>query len=513
MTAPAARGRQKPSQAPVVHEADFGPMLQLAVDGLRADAVAVLSGGAVLGAVGAARGLPASVLHDLAAGREPAVEVPRLRDRIALTVPITDGGRELLVAFRTDRFSPGEERLVAALARAAGSVLGLAERARLLRRLTRIQHSISHRAPLQQVLDAITAGVSELIGDPVAGIRLLDPDDPRFVNLVSVVGVSSDLLASLRHGPVGEGAGGRALAEGRLVIVDDYSHNRRGLQAFREVGLHVAMAAPIQAEGTVVGSLTTASYTPGRSYSAAEQEALLAFAEGASLALTNARTLEAMREAQHAKDLFLAMVSHELKTPLTVIMATLRTLEHHREALPPERQTQLLRTAFSRGRDLERLMDQLLQGARAEMSTNLQPLLLPDLVVAALEGFDEVRSLRWGDIPDVTVRADPAGFRAVLGGLLENAVAHSPEGAVVDVAVVQDGATVRVAITNVGRLSPELDPADVFQPFRRGASASSSGVGLGLYIASRLADSMQARLTCTTGDNRVTFELHLPLEA
>lgn len=187
------------------------------------------------------------------------------------------------------------------------------------------------------------------------------------------------------------------------------------------------MAAPVHRQGRVAGSLALGSHEPGRRFSAEEQDVLLAFAEHASLALTDASTVEELREAQHAKDLFLAMVSHELKTPLTVIMGTLRTLER-RDALPAEVRTRLLAAAFQRGRDLERLIDRLLQGSRAELAAERHSVALPELVAGAVDGFQATGRLVQGPVADVEVPVDAEAVRRVVGILLENAVAHAPEG-------------------------------------------------------------------------------------
>jgi GAF domain-containing protein len=221
----------------------------------------------------------------------------------------------------------------------------LVERNELLRKLTRIQRSMSHRAPLQEVLDAITAGAGELLGDEVVGLRLLDPNDHGWMVLRSVSGLTPDMSKVLERAPVGEGAGGRAIAEKRLVIVDDYQTDPLRFKALAEGGLQAAMAAPVYEYGELTGSLVVASYIKGRVYSPIEQETLLAFAEHASLALTDARTVERLREAQHSKDMFFAMASHELKTPLTVIMGTLRTIEKHHEALSGHLREEMLSSA------------------------------------------------------------------------------------------------------------------------------------------------------------------------
>ncbi|CAN5783341.1 hypothetical protein BH23ACT8_BH23ACT8_19030 [soil metagenome] len=512
------------------HDADLGPALAQLSAALSAAGAAVLLGGMVAAAAGAARHVPGSVLRAMAAGQAPPGPAPALDGTAVHARHVDPDG--LLLVFRATPLSESEAALVAAVATAAGSTLALAERARLLRRVVRIQRSISHRAPLQQVLDAITAGVAELVGDPVAGIRLVDPDDPGCLILASAVGVPERLVPGLRRGPAGEGAGGRAIAEDRLVVLEVYRDDPSGLPAFRADGLEVAMAAPIHADGEVVGSLTSASYQPGRRYSAAEQEALLAFAAGAGLAITDARTLDAMREAKHSHELLLAMVSHELKTPLTAIMGTLRTLERHEQVLPPAQRTELLRTAFDRGGQLDRLIDQLLLGANAELATSPRPVALAEAVRAAVGSFEHLPALRWGALPDLVLSVDPAAVRTVLGIMLENAVAHAPH---VRIEAGQVGDQAWVWVSSRDALAEDVDldfppgathplPPEPTHPIPPRPTHPSSrppagmadtvtpGVGLGLFVAQRLVATMRGSLHCDAGQGRLTFELWLPLD-
>jgi diguanylate cyclase (GGDEF)-like protein len=96
---------------------------------------------------------------------------------------------------------------------------------------------------------------------------------------------------------VGDGAGGRAISEDRLVVLHDYADNPAALQSFAAVGLQAAMAAPVHEDGAVVGSLVVASHRPGRRYSPVEQDMLLSFADHASLAVTDARMVSTLRKA------------------------------------------------------------------------------------------------------------------------------------------------------------------------------------------------------------------------
>jgi signal transduction histidine kinase len=424
--------------------------------------------------------------------------------------PLGDVPGDRLVVTRATPFTDDEADLLLAMAAVLGQAVRMTERQRLLEHLGRIQRSISHRAPLQEVLDAITQGALDLLGDEVVGLRLIDPEKPTEFMLVSHCGLTDDELAEAARGPVGQGAGGRAIAEDRLVIIDDYASESNAVPVLQANGLTTAMAAPVHENGRVVGSLVVASYTPGRHYSGIEQEALTSLAQHASLALTDAKTVEAMREAQRAKDMFLAMVSHELKTPLTVIQGTLRTLESHTGTLDPVLAREMVAAAYARGEELRRLIDRLLRGARAELAGARREARLRELVLASVDGFAQLHRLSVSIEDDVPLLLDTVAFADVVGILVENAVSHSAPDAPVWVTASPCGTDVYVSVTNPGTLPSDLDPASLFLPFQRGTDARSSGVGLGLYIAARLAESMGGSVDVEPGGGVVTFTLRVP---
>ncbi len=387
----------------------------------------------------------------------------------------------------------------------------LIERQRLFERLTRIQRSISHRAPLQEVLDAVCYGARELIGDEVVGVRLINPDEPDIIEVKADVGLSDELREKVRRGRSGVGVGGRAFKENRLVIVYEYDRSDNVVIPLKEGGLQSAMAAPVHEHGQPVGSLVVSTYKRGRRYSQVEQEVLLAFAEHVSIALTDAKTVEALREAQRVKEMFLAMVSHELKTPLTAIMGTLRTFQKHDSALRGELRESMLTSAVDRGEQLAHLINRLLIGARAELANIEQDITLQDLVNNSVKGFRDMGILEVEEIPDLTVRTDAGSVQGALGILLENAIAHSPTGSSIGVRTTAGETELSIAVSNEGALPQELDASALFQPFQRGADARSSGVGLGLYIALRLAEASGGTIDVESRDGLVTFNLRVPL--
>ncbi len=280
-----------------------------------ADFLATVSAAADVGAVldlGAQAALDAFAAdHAIVTATPDGSAPPCYRAESTIVVDLDGEGRGQL---RVTRLAPAFDDDDRELLRAMGRVLAmtvnllenrdkehallrsLRERQDLLDRLARIQRSIYQRAPLAEVLDTICLAAAELLGDDVAGLRLLDESDPGMLVMVASVGVRPvDTDQRNWSTPVGVGAGGRAVAERRLVVVEEYAAASCRLPVFVHSGVEAAMASPVFESGRVVGSLTVASRRPGRRYSEAEQDVLRTFAEHASLALNDARTADALR--------------------------------------------------------------------------------------------------------------------------------------------------------------------------------------------------------------------------
>ena len=290
--------------------------VDLSASALEAEVGAVLDSEQVMASIGFARGrVPAAAV--LAASIPSGnLEVEGLGDCRTISVPLADGRLILLARSGGDSFTTEEANLLRAMARSldltvrmlrlvgeehrqaeekAALVAMLQERQRLLERLSRIQQSISLRAPLQDVLRAIVLGARDLLGDEVVGLRLVDPDDPEYMVLAESIGLDSEIIDELERGRVGDGAGGRAIAEDALVVLEDYGSAGEAIRALAASNLLSAMAAPVRENGRAVGSLAIATYRPGRRYSQTEREMLITLADHASLALIDARTVAQMQ--------------------------------------------------------------------------------------------------------------------------------------------------------------------------------------------------------------------------
>jgi diguanylate cyclase (GGDEF)-like protein len=299
--------------------------MQWASEVLEAEVAAVVTANAVSDTLGFPRGqVPVAAL--LSAARVPNSElrVPRVGELRSLSVPVEEIEGHLIVARSGDeRFEAGEVGLLRAMGRSLSMTLRtlrmleqerslraevearaqenlrllhmVQERQTALERLSKIRVSISRRAPLPEVLDAVVEGARDLLGDEVVGLRLLDEEHPGFANLVSSTGVSHALLAATKRSALSDGAGGRAIIEDRVVILNDYQHDRGAIDEFVGDQLRSAIAAPIHEHGHAVGSITVATHRPGREYSDTDCEMLVALADQASIALNDAKAVDEMR--------------------------------------------------------------------------------------------------------------------------------------------------------------------------------------------------------------------------
>jgi diguanylate cyclase (GGDEF)-like protein len=288
-----------------------------AAEALEAEVAALVVGGSVVAAIGFSHGhIPDDELLAIAESRPGVAELAGL-GRCHVSVAHFEAERDgalivgrtgaLIVARTGDvGFSVEERNLLRGMSRAlalnmqAARVLSaMQERQNLMERLTRIQRSINSRAPLPEVLRAIVEGAAELIGDTIAGLRHIDPTDPEYAVLVCALSLEPGLPLTERI-KVGEGAGGRAISENRLVVMHEYSHRDDALPNWATFKLEAAMAAPVHENGVVMGSLVVGSRTPNRRYSAAEQAILMSFADHVSLALTDATTTQSLHRALEA---------------------------------------------------------------------------------------------------------------------------------------------------------------------------------------------------------------------
>ena len=214
-------------------------------------------------------------------------------------------------------------------------------------------------------------------------------------------------------------------------------------------------------------------------------------------------------EQERRRAEFLAMVSHELRTPLAAVKGSVDTLLEAAGELHPSETAQFHRIIRDQSDRMRHLIGDLLDMARIETG-NLpvapEPSELPALAEEAVSRFvagGEKNPLSVELAEDLPlVLADKLRVVQVLGNLLSNAAAYSPEGSPITVSAVRDGIHVAVSVADKGRGIPaELLP-ELFRKFSRGSgpeygagiSSDVDGSGLGLAICKGIVEAHGGRI-------------------
>jgi len=280
--------------------------VERAAEALEADVAALMTQTSVTASVGFRNSdPPTAALQGATDGG--VLGVPGVGACPVLVADVDGDPRKRLVLARG---GPGFVTEEISLARGMGRVLSLAlrqldlveelrSRQQLLEHLARVQGALVRRAPLQEVLDAITDGARELLGAEVVVFRLIDEEDPGHTLMVSAHGLSPEQRCQLRRRtPLHVGLAGRAMMDNKLVWVSDYQELGYPTPGPGD-GFSASMATPLRDNGQTVGALLITGTHPDRTYSRRDQDVLTAFADHVSLSLTDAHTMQAVHDARH----------------------------------------------------------------------------------------------------------------------------------------------------------------------------------------------------------------------
>jgi two-component system sensor histidine kinase KdpD len=225
---------------------------------------------------------------------------------------------------------------------------------------------------------------------------------------------------------------------------------------------------------------------------------------------------EALAEGNRMRTALLAAVSHDLRTPLASIKASVSTLRPEDVAWTKQDETALLATIEQSADRLNALIGNLLDMGRLS-TASLQPFLVPaavdEVAPLALRGLDQAASVQLL-IPDglPLVRTDPGLLERVLANLFANALAYSPPDRPPVMRAHRVGGTVVLEVTDHGRGVPDEWKQRIFEPFQRMGPNSGTGVGLGLAVAKGLTEAMGASLEAAdTPGGGLTMRITLPV--
>ena len=226
---------------------------------------------------------------------------------------------------------------------------------------------------------------------------------------------------------------------------------------------------------------------------------------------------EALRRSDAAKTAVLRSVSHDLRSPITAILAASDLLDGSSGSLSDSDRAELVTSIGVQAERLHRLVSNLLELSRLEAGAArpaLELWTIDGLVARALEVVGPENELVDVLLPDdlPLVRVDPTQIERALANVVENALKASPRGARVLVDASTTGSEVVVRVVDRGPGIPAHEHERIFEPFVRGAERGGTrGSGLGLAIARGFASLNGGGVSVrSTPGGGATFSLALP---
>lgn len=227
--------------------------------------------------------------------------------------------------------------------------------------------------------------------------------------------------------------------------------------------------------------------------------------------------LKERTETLRLNEMFNALLAHDLRNPLSAILASAQLLQRRSNDLPAQEAAARI---LSSGNGMARMIEDMLDLARARLAGGItvksQPADFKTLVERVVREYQAAvpeRLIQSACEGDCTGRWDPDRIAQVVSNLIGNAVKHGRRDAPVQVQLQgTERDWVTLVVSNGGIIAPDV-LAHLFDPFRGGQreAGRSEGLGLGLYIVSKIVQAHQGTVDVTTGQqNETSFRVRLP---
>lgn len=403
------------------------------------------------------------------------------------------------------------------------------EETRLLETLNQVGQSLSAELDLESLLQAVTNAATSLTGAQFGAFfyNTTTEQGEAYV-LYTLAGAPRSAFEQFPpprntdlFGPTFRGEG--------IIRLDDVTQDRRYGRNAPYYGMppgHLPvrsyLAVPVAGRtGEVLGGLFFGHAEPGVFTERAER-IVAGIAAQAAIAIDNARLFRSAQDAIKARDQFLSVAAHELKTPLTSLRAGAQFMLHRYErdgGYDPANLQLALQTIDRQSARLARLVNQLLDTSWIEsghLGVERSPADLCVLVQDVVQGFREQapqRTIRVHCPATLLGTFDSGRIEQVLINLLDNALKYSPPDQPIDVEVGEtEGDQLCFSVRDRGPGVPAEHRAQLFdrgQLFEAGNH--QAGLGIGLYLCRRIVELHGGTIDVETPDGGgVRFIVHLP---
>ena len=282
---------------------------------------------------------------------------------------------------------------------------------------------------------------------------------------------------------------------------------------------------PLVASQHAIGVLRLEPSQPGRVLDADSLRLLEALGSQVALAVEHenisrqAQGAQLQMEAEQMRNTLLSSVSHDLRTPLTVIAGSASTLLEGAETLDSFTKQELAQSIFEEARRLDRLVHNLLEMSRlqsGEAMFHKEWYVLEEVIGSALAQLDPqlhdhpVAINLPTDLP--LVRIDALLLERVVINLLENSMKYTPPGTPVEISARVEDRELLVAVADRGPGLPKGEEERIFEKFYQVSPGSARGAGLGLTICRSIIEAHGGRIRAANReDGGAVFNFTIPL--
>lgn len=377
---------------------------------------------------------------------------------------------------------------------------------------------------LDRVLQRVVDLAREVVGARYAALGVLAPDNTGLSTFVTS-GLSAAERERIGDLPTGRGVLGLVIRGGKPIRIADISRHpaRHGFPSHHPK-MTSFLGVPIARGKHILGNLYLTNKIDAEEFDEEDEAIAVMLAAQAAASVENARLfeeseslLEQVRAMQRQRDLFFAMINHELRNALAGVYGWAERLVHRQR---PELAAQAAQEVYEGTERTISLLNNLLDLTQLDAG-RVQPVwreVDADMAVRrALVGFEpaaEAKQLQLlAEVPEdlPSLVTDPVRLQQILVNLLSNAVRHSPFGGRVHITVVPHAGAVDITVRDEGPGIPAEVQERIFEPFERFDPAAGHGTGLGLAVSRRLAEVLGGRLSVSSAiTGGACFSLSLP---
>jgi len=399
------------------------------------------------------------------------------------------------------------------------------EKASRFNMLYRLSQAFSSILDLRELLGVATREIASAMDCEKCAVLLVD--DKGELSYAAAYGFEAENISSIKF-KLGEGYVGKVAQNGKPVIVSDAQNDPLiSPEIVRREHISSFIHVPIKVKGKTIGALNVDNKR-GSNFCKKDIELLSALGGEVGLAIDNATLYQLEKESRAELERqdkertdFIYALTHELKTPLTSIIASGGLLAEELEAGHDPR-ARLAANVNQSAQSMERRVSELLdiakmetRGAEVELGTlGLKPIIEDAVCQLQMLAEDKGQSLKVA-LPQKLplVKGDRYRLGQILSNLLSNAIKFTPRGGSIILRAREEDASLIVEVEDSGCGIPQEESERIFEPYYRSKGHQDlPGLGLGLSLVKRLVELHQGKIWVRSEAGKGSaFSFSLPL--